>query len=155
MPWDCQKADWKPNIQFKLLFRYRPFIVMPIPSSNLILLVRDMNCPIDDPYYKITLIPKVFANNSTCSLPERQPMYRRRPASCINHHQNVSESHRQIQSNFLNLSHSRVFHTGIEHRSMWTRESNINQCDASSNNIHTRSHSLANSQHWFALNRRI
>lgn len=34
------------------------------------------------------------------------------------------------------------FHLGIEYRSMWTWEQNINQCDAFSNNIYARSHSL-------------
>lgn len=116
---------------------------MPIPSSNLILLVKDMNCPLDDPHYKITLTPKLYTNNS-CSLPERPLLYRRRPASCISHHQNVIE----VSQTFRLVSFWHIFSssssslTGIEHRSMWTWQQNINQRDAFSNNIYTRSHSL-------------
>lgn len=107
-------------------FFRRPFTVMPIPSSNLILLVKEVNCPLNDPHYKITLTPKLYINNS-CSVPERPLLYRRRPASCISHHQNVSWiNHRAIQAVFTEWFPLQITFsdspTGIEHRSVWTWE---------------------------------
>lgn len=80
--------------QFRNLI-FRPFIVMPIPRSNLILLVKDLTCLVaDDPHYKITIKPEQFVLNSSNNDPlvcQRTALYRRRPSSCISQHQNVSK----------------------------------------------------------------
>lgn len=77
----------------------RPFVVMPIPYSNLILLVKDLNCPVvEDMHYRMTVDAEEFkytnSNGETPpSLPcykATRPLYRRRPASCISQHKNVS-----------------------------------------------------------------
>lgn len=78
----------------------RPFVVMPIPNSNLILLVKDLNCRVgDDMYYKMTVESEeykyVTQNHCeampclTCFKATRQ-IYRRRPDSCISQNKNVS-----------------------------------------------------------------
>lgn len=64
---------------------------MPIPNSNLILLIKDLNCPVsDDSHYKMTVEPEPYRNSSDlpCFKADRT-LYRRRPASCINQHKNV------------------------------------------------------------------
>lgn len=73
----------------------------PIPNTNLILLVKDLNCPVDDEmYYKMTVESEEYkyvtqdsceSTCLTCYKATRQ-LYRRRPASCINQNKNVSKS---------------------------------------------------------------
>lgn len=69
---------------------------MPIPNSNLILLVKDLNCPlIDDGHYKMSSEPEEYKykqNDTEIKLTCHKvanPLYRRRPASCINQNKNV------------------------------------------------------------------
>lgn len=70
----------------------RPFVVMPIPNSNLILLIKDLNCPVgDDSHYKMTVEPEAFNyyNMDLTCYKSSRALYRRRPTSCINQHKNV------------------------------------------------------------------
>lgn len=65
---------------------------MPIPNSNLILLVKDLNCPIaDDGHYKMHVESEqyYYSNDLTC-MKALKTLYRRRPASCISQNKNVS-----------------------------------------------------------------
>lgn len=70
----------------------RPFVVLPIPSSNLILLVVDNICPVANPHYKITTAPyeQEYSNESLPCYRSTINLRRRRPPSCINRHVNVS-----------------------------------------------------------------
>ncbi|XP_017839483.1 voltage-dependent calcium channel subunit alpha-2/delta-3 isoform X1 [Drosophila busckii] len=72
----------------------RPFVVLPIPNSNLILLVIDQMCP-RDPTLVLSVNPKVinypFAVNETLSCYKHVRSFNRvRPASCISRHINES-----------------------------------------------------------------
>lgn len=69
----------------------RPFTVVPIPSSNLILLVAEAWCPVDDSHFKITTTPYEQGYNNESLACHRSTVYmrRRRPTSCINRHINV------------------------------------------------------------------
>lgn len=81
-------------------YRYRPFVVTPIPNSNLILLVKDLNCPnvVEDMYYKMTVESEEYKYVTSCNS-EMSPcltcfkatrtLFRRRPASCISQNKNV------------------------------------------------------------------
>lgn len=77
---------------------------MPIPYSNLILLVKDLNCPVvDNADYRMRVESeeyKIKNVSSNCEMPNclpcykanntTVPLYRRRPASCISQNKNVS-----------------------------------------------------------------
>lgn len=73
---------------------------MPIPNSNLILLVKDLNCPVVDyMYYTMTVEAdeyKYVTQNSCDAMPcltcykATSKLYRRRPASCISQNKNVN-----------------------------------------------------------------
>lgn len=65
---------------------------MPINGSNLILLVIDAECPIDNK--PTTIIPEIkdfYDNSSLACYRGNSAIPRRRPQSCINQHHNVSE----------------------------------------------------------------
>ncbi|XP_055322700.1 voltage-dependent calcium channel subunit alpha-2/delta-3 isoform X3 [Sitodiplosis mosellana] len=92
----------------------RPFVVMPIPNSNLILLVKDLNCPVvGDMYNKMTVEAeeyKYVTRNScdampclTCFKATRQ-LFRRRPASCISQNKNESEIQQCGHGNTISIS---------------------------------------------------
>lgn len=86
--WFC--CCWKHN---KWIWHFRPFAVVPIPSSNLILLVAENWCPgASDPHFKITTTPFEHEYNNESLACYRSTVYmrRRRPTSCINRHANVS-----------------------------------------------------------------
>lgn len=94
-----------PNISWCLIgfefSRYRPFVVMPIPNSNLILLVKDKNCPpgAEDRYYRMTVESEEYKYDTSCSSEttpcltcfkaNNRKLFRRRPASCISQNKNV------------------------------------------------------------------
>ncbi|XP_055843710.1 voltage-dependent calcium channel subunit alpha-2/delta-3 isoform X3 [Episyrphus balteatus] len=73
----------------------RPFVVLPIPASNLILLVLDVLCP-KESAFRLTVDPievqyDYDANSSlACYKRDVQPLRRIPPASCINQHVNES-----------------------------------------------------------------
>lgn len=72
---------------------FRPFAVVPIPSSNLILMVAENWCPgASDNHFKITTTPFEHEYNNESLACYRSTVYmrRRRPTSCINRHANVS-----------------------------------------------------------------
>ncbi len=80
---------------------HRPFVVVPIPRSNLILVVFDaLLCPVasripSDVYEKVSILPveaKYGENETVACFRIVDPLPRRRPSSCINHHENVSET---------------------------------------------------------------
>ncbi|KAJ6642973.1 Voltage-dependent calcium channel subunit alpha-2/delta-3 [Pseudolycoriella hygida] len=71
----------------------RPFVVVPIPGSNLILVVFDaLECPVDrsPSVSKRIYTSKYEDNNSLACERQRNPLPRIRPLSCINHHVNES-----------------------------------------------------------------
>lgn len=66
--------------------------MVPIPGSNLILVVFDINgCPAV-PDMKLSIVPReeVYSNGSLPCHRRTIRLPRRRPNSCINHHANVS-----------------------------------------------------------------
>lgn len=72
----------------------RPFIVLPIPASNLILLVLDVMCP-KESAFRLTVDPIEIqydydANYSLACYKRDRELTRIRPGSCINKHMNVS-----------------------------------------------------------------
>lgn len=69
----------------------RPFVIMPIPASNLFLLVVDALCTAD-PSKVLTTLPKEVDYNQSlpCFKSRNQSFSRKRPLSCINKHVNVS-----------------------------------------------------------------
>lgn len=73
-------------------YYFRPFVVLPIPSSNLILLVVENMCLAVDPNYKLTTAPleQEYSNESLACYRSTINLRRRRPSSCINRHVNVS-----------------------------------------------------------------
>ena len=87
---------------------FRPFVVVPIPSSNLVLLVIDKDCPKTDPHYKVTLSPykEEYSNDSLACYRSTETLQRRRPTSCINRHINVSAT---LFHCFYSFSHI-IFH---------------------------------------------
>lgn len=87
---------------------HRPFVVVPIPGSNLILVVFDaLECPVarmpSATYEKISIVPKEeeHGNESLACFRQTDPLPRRRPLSCINHHVNVSST---LSSYFIRCS---------------------------------------------------
>lgn len=79
----------------------RPFVVVPIPGSNLILVVFDaLECPVarmpSATYEKISIVPieeMYNSNDSLACIRQTDPLPRRRPLKCINRHVNVSCGH--------------------------------------------------------------
>lgn len=72
----------------------RPFVVLPIPNSNMILLVIDQRCP-RDTSIQLTVnpgpIPYPLDKNQTFACYKNDREFSRvRPVSCINRHINVS-----------------------------------------------------------------
>ncbi|XP_055909802.1 voltage-dependent calcium channel subunit alpha-2/delta-3 isoform X2 [Eupeodes corollae] len=72
----------------------RPFVVLPIPASNLILLVLDVLCP-KESAFRLTVDPievqyDYDANFSLACYKRNRPLSRIRPGSCINKHMNES-----------------------------------------------------------------
>ncbi|XP_037905987.1 voltage-dependent calcium channel subunit alpha-2/delta-3 isoform X5 [Hermetia illucens] len=69
----------------------RPFVIMPIPASNLFLLVVDALCTAD-PSKVLTTLPKEVDYNQSlpCFKSRNQSFSRKRPLSCINKHVNES-----------------------------------------------------------------
>nr|XP_036670111.1 voltage-dependent calcium channel subunit alpha-2/delta-3 isoform X3 [Drosophila suzukii] len=74
----------------------RPFVVLPIPFSNLILLVIDQLCPRDGTVV-LTVNPQpidyhLSVNDSLACYKQAREFNRMRPHSCISRHANVSSS---------------------------------------------------------------
>jgi len=74
----------------------RPFVVLPIPFSNLILLVIDQLCPRDGSVV-LTVNPQpidyhLSVNDSLACYKQAREFNRMRPHSCISRHANVSPS---------------------------------------------------------------
>lgn len=72
----------------------RPFVVLPIPNSNLILLVIDQLCPRDASLI-LTVNPQTIdyhlpVNDSLACYKQANEFNRVRPQSCISRHANVS-----------------------------------------------------------------
>lgn len=72
----------------------RPFVVLPIPLSNLILLVIDQLCP-RDATLVLTVNPQhieypVHENYTMACYKQAREFNRVRPQSCISRHANVS-----------------------------------------------------------------
>ncbi|KXJ79946.1 hypothetical protein RP20_CCG027437 [Aedes albopictus] len=70
----------------------RPYVVLPIPSSNLILLVLDTLCPLPSHVPVLTTWPVEHDYNATlaCHKAHSAELPRRRPLTCINKHANES-----------------------------------------------------------------
>lgn len=69
----------------------RPFAAWPIQKSNLLFLVLDTMCPIEDPHMQLNTFPaEILYNSSLACYKSLFELTRRRPPSCINQHQNVS-----------------------------------------------------------------
>lgn len=67
----------------------RPFIVMPIPNSNMVLLVADTLCPYDDAPFVFATQPVEKTYNGTLQCyKSRNGLYRRQLRDCFNHHIN-------------------------------------------------------------------
>lgn len=119
---------------------------MPIPSSNLILLVKDLNCPVDDDSdFKITLTAEEYSYSGAESLScfqQQQILYRRRPPSCISQHKNVRKSHTCHSPEILMCISLSI--AGIGYSTMWKREHIINQYDCHSIHSFCRTNSLTN-----------
>lgn len=125
----CERFDYTTrqpilNLFFTFVFLFcffRPFVVLPIPSSNLILLVVENMCPIADPNFKITTAPyeQDISNESLPCYRSTINLRRRRPPSCINRHINVSFN--LICFSFLGkflLTH--INNIGKFYRRMWS-----------------------------------
>lgn len=88
----------------------RPFVVLPIPASNLILLVIDQMCP-RDASHVLTVNPMdinyPLEENQTLACFKRDHEFSRvRPISCISKHINVSKKKKkkQLRTYYLSLS---------------------------------------------------
>ncbi|XP_055604130.1 uncharacterized protein LOC129752368 [Uranotaenia lowii] len=70
----------------------RPYVVLPIPSSNLILLVLDTLCPLPTHVPTLTTWPTQHDYNDSlaCYKARNAELPRRRPLTCINKHANVT-----------------------------------------------------------------
>ncbi|KFB44569.1 AGAP005490-PA-like protein [Anopheles sinensis] len=70
----------------------RPYVVLPIPSSNLLLLVLDTLCPLPTHVPQLSTWPVEHDYNASlaCHKAQRDPLPRRRPLTCINKHANES-----------------------------------------------------------------
>ncbi|XP_055630869.1 voltage-dependent calcium channel subunit alpha-2/delta-3 isoform X5 [Toxorhynchites rutilus septentrionalis] len=70
----------------------RPYVVLPIPSSNLILLVLDQLCPLPSRVPQLTTWPIEHDYNDSlaCHKARSPDLPRRRPLTCINKHVNES-----------------------------------------------------------------
>lgn len=69
----------------------RPFTVLPIKQSNMILLVLEAICPISEQSIPMTTQPFDITYNSSLMCHKYfSDMPRKRPISCINKHHNVS-----------------------------------------------------------------
>lgn len=133
--------------------RYRPFVVMPIPNSNLILLVKDKNCPplAEDRYYRMTVESNEYKYDTscnsemtpclTCFKATNRKLYRRRPASCISQNKNVRSISLFKWVVYLSVVRILIL-PGIWNTTMWTREHNINQLNSPSISNVYRSNSL-------------
>lgn len=72
----------------------RPFVVLPIPASNLILLVLDSMCP-KESAFRLTVDPievqyDLDVNSTLACFKRDKDLSRIRPSSCINKHMNES-----------------------------------------------------------------
>ena len=79
----------------------KPYVVMRIPSSNLILLVVDTMCPLADSIQPITTWPieQEYVNASlACHKLRTMDLSRKRPTVCINKHHNVSAKNLKHQN---------------------------------------------------------
>lgn len=73
----------------------RPYVVMPIPFSNMILLVLDTLCPVPSQVHVTTWPVEHDYNESlACHKVHNVELPRRRPLTCINKHANVSSSYK-------------------------------------------------------------
>lgn len=84
----------------------RPFVVLPIPNSNLILLVIDQLCP-RDVALVLTVNPNpvnypLAANESFPCYKHAREFNRVRPQSCISRHANVSHFYTVSTDSFTN-----------------------------------------------------
>ncbi|XP_050094593.1 voltage-dependent calcium channel subunit alpha-2/delta-3 isoform X2 [Anopheles aquasalis] len=70
----------------------RPYVVLPIPSSNLLLLVLDTLCPLPTHVPQLSTWPVEHDYNASlaCHKQRNDPLPRRRPLTCINKHANES-----------------------------------------------------------------
>ncbi|XP_053674579.1 voltage-dependent calcium channel subunit alpha-2/delta-3 [Anopheles nili] len=70
----------------------RPYVVLPIPSSNLLLLVLDTLCPLPTHVPQLSTWPVEHDYNASlaCHKARSDPLPRRRPLTCINKHANES-----------------------------------------------------------------
>lgn len=77
------------NILF-LFFDFRPFTVLPIPQSNLILLIVESLCPVD-PNHRFSTAPieQNYNNETVACYRSNVSLRRQRPKSCVNSHINV------------------------------------------------------------------
>lgn len=75
-----------------VLFICSPYVVLPIPSSNLLLLVLDTLCPLPTHVPQLSTWPVEHDYNASlaCHKARSDPLPRRRPLTCINKHANVS-----------------------------------------------------------------
>lgn len=74
------------------LSNFRPYVVLPVPSSNMILLVLDTLCPLPSSVPTLTTWPVQHDYNASlaCHKVHNVELPRRRPLTCINKHANVS-----------------------------------------------------------------
>lgn len=86
----------KDNVAFNMTAHVceRPFVVLPIPNSNMILLVIDQRCP-RDPSIQLSVNPAdihypLDKNQTFACYKNDREFSRVRPVSCINRHINVS-----------------------------------------------------------------
>uniref|UniRef100_A0A8D8E3C7 Voltage-dependent calcium channel subunit alpha-2/delta-3 n=4 Tax=Culex pipiens TaxID=7175 RepID=A0A8D8E3C7_CULPI len=70
----------------------RPYVVLPVPSSNMILLVLDTLCPLPSSVPTLTTWPVQHDYNASlaCHKVHNVELPRRRPLTCINKHANES-----------------------------------------------------------------
>lgn len=91
---------WRPKEKEKSAFDSpmssscdRPFIVMPIPSSNMILVVASTLCSVENPipFYNQPVEKHYNASSLQCYRLKSFPPYRRQLKHCFNKHLNESQ----------------------------------------------------------------
>lgn len=91
---------WRPKEKEKSAFDSpmssscdRPFIVMPIPSSNMILIVASTLCSVENPipFYSQPIEKHYNASSLQCYRLKSFPSYRRQLKHCFNKHMNESQ----------------------------------------------------------------
>lgn len=93
----------------------RPFIVTPIPSSNMILIVASTLCSIENPipFHNQPVEKHYNASSLQCYKLRNFPSYRRQTKHCFNKHQNESQIELCGNTNSIYISFAALALTAI------------------------------------------